>query len=294
MEDEVRRLLSAEERTWAAWQAALADVPEERRTGADVTEGWSVQTEVAHVGAWFDEAARVLEDIAAGNWDASTDPREADGYADRANAEHAARAAAMTWSEAEVSCAAARERARTALEALSTLTPDAWVWFEESGPRHALKHLHDLRAWLDGRSSDPEVGDLLDAESDAWVPFATALDGAAGDGGRAGDGFRAVDAAYHLVRWMDRAIDGISRNQGLPSAEGRSMDDMNAEWLAESASLDFGPVRSDLDDRRLRLRMALAELPAPSKAAKSAFLGDATDHYEEHLEPMRSLASGSA
>ena len=64
-------------------------------------------------------------------------------------------------------------------------------------------------------------------------------------------------------------------------------------WLAESESLDFGPVRSDLDDRRLRLRMALAELPAPSKAAKSAFVGDATDHYEEHLEPMRSLASGS-
>ena len=60
VEDEVRRLLSAEERTWAAWQAALADVPEERRTGADVTEGWSVQTEVAHVGAWFDEAAGVL------------------------------------------------------------------------------------------------------------------------------------------------------------------------------------------------------------------------------------------
>ena len=51
-------------------------MPDAQRTGTDVTQGWSVQTEVAHVGAWFEEAARVLEDIAAGTWDAATDPAE--------------------------------------------------------------------------------------------------------------------------------------------------------------------------------------------------------------------------
>jgi hypothetical protein len=291
VDDEIRRLLATEERTWAAWRAALADVPEERREAGDVTAGWTARTEVAHVGIWFDEAAAVLEDIAAGTWDPATDPREADGYADRINAGHAARAAAMTWSEADASCAAARDRARAALAALPQLTRDAWVWFEESGPRHALKHLHDLRAWLAGGQSDPDVGDLLDAESDAWVGFAPLLDAAAATDARADDGFRAVDVAHHLVRWMERATPGIAANRGLPPSGGRSMDDINAEWLTESATAAFAPTRETLAERRLELRLAFAELPAPSDDAKQAFVGDTTEHYEEHLEPMRSLAA---
>ena len=31
---------------------------------------------------------------------------------------------------------------------LPDMTPDAWEWFEESGPLHYAKHVNDLEAWL--------------------------------------------------------------------------------------------------------------------------------------------------
>ena len=195
-----------------------------------------------------------------------------------------------------MSCAAARERARGALAALATLTPDAWVWFEESGPRHDMKHLHDLRAWLAGASSDPDVGDLIDAESDAWLAFAPALDARRrATRGRPEDGFRAVDARAPpgpLAGPRDRRH---RRERGFAlGAGGVSMDDLTPATSPRARHSRTRPPARRLDDRRLRLRLTFAGLPAPSKAAKAAFVGDATEHYEEHLAPMRSLAAGSA
>ena len=46
-------------------------------------------------------------------------------------------------------CARARATRRAERSAtLPEVTPEAWEWFEESGPLHYAKHVKDLEAWL--------------------------------------------------------------------------------------------------------------------------------------------------
>ena len=44
----------------------------------------------------------------------------------------------------------ARLKARECFATLPVVTPDAWEWFEESGPLHYAAHAKDLEAWLAG------------------------------------------------------------------------------------------------------------------------------------------------
>ena len=108
---------------------------------------------LAHVAGWLDECGDVLERKAAGTWDRD-EPTE---DVEELNRAQVARAAALTWSQAEEAVAAARVRARAAWEALPEMTAEAWSWFEESGPNHYAKHVHDLTAWLVGSTPGSEV-----------------------------------------------------------------------------------------------------------------------------------------
>src|SRR4029079_18247498 len=152
------RLLADEAAGAAAFDAVVARIPDDRWSDPTVTpDGWTPVVLVAHVAGWLDQSSDVLEAMQAGTWhpDTPTDP------VDAINARQASRAAALTSSQAKASVAAARVRARAAWTDLSELTPDAWSWFEESGPNHYAKHVHDLSAWLDGVRSDPDVGAML-------------------------------------------------------------------------------------------------------------------------------------
>jgi hypothetical protein len=182
---------------------------------------------------------------------------------------------------------------RAAYAALPTVGDDAWIWWEESGPRHELKHLHDVRAWLAGGMSDPRVGDRLDDESVAWWEFAGLLDAVADTLTPGQDGWSTRDVMHHLASWLAHAVGGIARNEGLPAID-VTMDELNARWLAEGASVVPADARAALDDARMRVRLAFASLPAPSAGAMRAFVDDTTDHYEEHVEALRSLAAGTA
>lgn len=286
------RLLADEESTWALLAPVLAATPDERWFDPSLSsEGWSVHISVVHVAAWLDDCGRVLEAMAAGTFDPEAEPDETGESLERINAEHVVRAAALTRAGADHAIAAARARARDALAALPSIDADAWIWFEDSGPRHELKHLHDIRAWLAGGISDPAVGDLLDAESEAWIEFAGLLDSVEDLDARDPDGLRAIDVCHHLLRWMQRAAPGIAADGGLPPSDD-SIDEVNAGFLAESAPLDaLGTVRAALDAARLSIRGAFATLAAPSPAAKEAFAGDTTEHYEEHLAGIRGIAA---
>jgi hypothetical protein len=162
----------------------------------------------------------------------------------------------------------------------------AWTWFEESGPMHYAKHVHDLTAWLDGGGGDPEVGRLLQEEQTAWVPFATAVEAvppARRDEPDA-EGWTLTSALHHLARWVELAVEGLDRNAGTDGG-GRSVDELNDGFLREAAETTYDEARLRLEDARWALRRGLAALPVPSADAKRAFFEDTTEHYAEH-EPM--------
>jgi hypothetical protein len=285
-----RRLLDDEAAGAAAFEAALSRIPSERRTEPTVTpDGWSPVVVVAHVAAWLDACADVLEAMAAGAWTGDDEPEETPERVTAINAGQAARAAALTWSDASAAVAAARVRARAAWDALPEITADAWSWFEESAPNHYAKHVHDLTAWLADTASDPAVGRLLQEDAEAWVPFARLLE-SIDPGVRDAEGWATVDVCHHVAAWMDLATSSVARNAGWQDLD---VDAFNAEALGASRGMSFGQARLELDEARSRLRAALAALPQPSESAKDAFRSSTTEHYDEHLPMLRGL-TGSA
>jgi hypothetical protein len=141
-----RQLLDREQEGWERFLDAVVAVDASRRDEPGVTaEGWSATVAVFHVAWWLDECGRVLEEIGRGRWDPATDP--ADGAEiDAINASHVARARAMAWDDVVEALVVARKHAREAFGALPEATPDAWSWFEESGPIHYEEHLAPLAA----------------------------------------------------------------------------------------------------------------------------------------------------
>jgi hypothetical protein len=282
-----RDRLQAEEAAGAvALAGVLAQIPEERWSEPTVTpDGWTPIVVASHVAAWLDECTRVLRAMAEGTWDAAAEPEETPASVAAMNAGQAERAAALTRAGAEEAIAAARTRARAAWEALPEITSEAWSWFEESGPNHYAKHVHDLTAWLAGTASDPEVGEFLQADAEAWVPFAELLE-SIDPTIRDAEAWSTVDVSHHLAGWMRQAAVVVGRNEGWGPLV---LDEVNAGFLAESRELSFGQARLALEEARSGLRATLTGLSEPAEAAKRAFHDSTVDHYEEHLPMLRRL-----
>ncbi|MEP6758225.1 MAG: hypothetical protein ABJB55_03430 [Actinomycetota bacterium] len=283
------RLLAEEAAGAVTLAGVFARIPPDRWADPTVTpEGWSPIIVAGHVAAWLDEATRVLTAMTNGSWDPAAEPKETAEAVAAMNAEQADRAAALTISGAEEAIAAARTRARAAWETLPAITPDAWSWFEESGPNHYAKHVHDLTAWLAGTASDPDVGALLQADAERWIPFAELLE-SVDPGVRDAEGWSTVAIAHHVVGWMLLAADVVGHNAGWGRLQ---TDEINARFLAESRARSFGDVRLEVEEARARLRATLTGLPEPTAGAKRAFHDSTVEHYEEH-EPMLRRLTGS-
>ena len=110
-------------------------------------EGWSAKDMMAHVAAWSDYAARVLDEIAKGTWDGRDEFAES-GSVDRLNAEWFERDRDLDVDAVRSDWHASRTRMLQAFGALDEITPDADEWFEESGPSHYAEHLTDLESWV--------------------------------------------------------------------------------------------------------------------------------------------------
>ncbi|HEY7478291.1 MAG TPA: maleylpyruvate isomerase N-terminal domain-containing protein [Actinomycetota bacterium] len=290
------RLLEQERAGWEAFEEVVDGLDAERLEEPTVTpEGWSVRDVLVHVAAWLDDCGTILERIDAGTYDAETAPEEAPGYVERANAEHAVRARTMSVAAARSYLAEARMRAREAFAALDDPDVTAWQWFEESGPMHYAEHTHDLTAWAIGEPSDPQVGPLLQEETDAWVPLAAAFDALEASAPViAPPGWTAGDLAFHVAVWLEVGAADVEANRGWAHAGEQDsdaiVDAMNATFLEEGRSLDPVAIRGRLERARTRMRAALARGVAPSEATKTWFRVNGVEHYAEHVDDLRASA----
>jgi hypothetical protein len=144
---DVDRLVDEEASGWARLSEVFDSIPEARFEEPTVTpEGWSPKDVMFHVGYWVTDCAEVLERIAAGSWDGGGD--ETPETIEASNRLGFERSREMTRDEVRIGFEEGRRRMRSAFRALDVVTPEAWEWFEESGPLHYAKHVDDLSAWL--------------------------------------------------------------------------------------------------------------------------------------------------
>jgi hypothetical protein len=284
-----QRSLDDEAAGAAAFDTVVATIPGDRWSEPTVTpDGWTPVVVLAHVAGWLDECSDVLEAMRAGTWDpdAPEEPVEA------INGGQASRAAALTPTEAQARIAAARMRARAAWDALPELTPDAWSWFEESGPNHYAKHVHDLSAWLAGATSDPDVGAMLQADAEGWVAFGELVE-AADPSARDAEGWSVADACFHVAAWFNKGADCVEHDAGWgapwESDADRPTEEVNAAILARSRQMTLSEARTALSDARDRLRAAFSAQTRPSDDVKDVFKECTVDHYAEHVPMLRRL-----
>jgi hypothetical protein len=152
---DAERILVEEDEGWRALHEVLRLIPAERMEDPTVTPaGWSAKDVMFHVAAWLAEACSYLQRMRAGTFDAAEDPTREE--IERMNAEWFAASRTMDVPTVRAELEAARACMRLAWGELRELTPDAWSWFDESGPRHYSEHVRDLSRWL-GEGGDGGV-----------------------------------------------------------------------------------------------------------------------------------------
>lgn len=119
---------------------------DELRRPGYTPDGWAVRDLWWHLAAWFDDTARVLGQMRAGDWDGS-DPSLEPGWTDRVNTEWFERSRQMSLAEVRDALVGARRRHLEAFGALDEVTPAAEDWFDETGPLHYEEHAGSLEAW---------------------------------------------------------------------------------------------------------------------------------------------------
>lgn len=149
-------LLRAEAERWAAFEAALDAVPEDRlETPGLNAEGWAVRDLMWHVAFWCSDAARALADIAEGRFDRAAEPYGSEEV-DRMNDREFEHSRGMRADEVRAELHRSRSAMLERFGAVDEITADADEWFEESGPLHYAQHVRELRAWAathDARTS---------------------------------------------------------------------------------------------------------------------------------------------
>ena len=143
---DVRAMLEEEDRTWHVLLGVFHRIPSQRFEVAGVTpDGWSPKDVMFHVAVWLADCARVCEQIREGTFDRLAEDAKVIEVLNRGWFELSR---TMEPSDVRAGFEASRLKAREGFATLSLITPDAWEWFEESGPLHYRHHAADLEAWL--------------------------------------------------------------------------------------------------------------------------------------------------
>lgn len=139
-------MLADEDASWHELHAVFERIPPDRFEEPTVTpEGWSPKDVMFHVGAWMADCQIQLERMRAGTFDPGEETR---ATIERRNTEWFELSRTMSHHDVRGEFEAARQRMVEEFGSMPDVTPDAWEWFEESGPLHYAKHVNDLEGWL--------------------------------------------------------------------------------------------------------------------------------------------------
>ena len=134
-------LLQREDAAWSAFVDAFAAVPDGDRATEGVVPGWSVHDLVWHCGYWAGYVCDVLERLQRGE----PAPEDQDWDAFNQNVLEVGRG--MLWDQVIVRSEHNRERARTALLAMTELTDAAVEEFAGETFEHYEEHATEIRAF---------------------------------------------------------------------------------------------------------------------------------------------------
>lgn len=138
-------LLAAEERGWRELNDLIRPLePDELEVAVDGGASWTVKDLMWHVACWSAEAFETLERIRAGTYDGSHESWDA---TEDLNARWLEQSRALDVRTVKAAWFATRTEMVEAFGTLPQVTPDAFEWFGETGPRHYADHLGDLKRW---------------------------------------------------------------------------------------------------------------------------------------------------
>jgi hypothetical protein len=136
-------LTAAEAEAYAAFEAAMAIVPRDRREEPVLSDEWSVKDVLWHVAHWWNDGAESYEAMRAGTF---RDWPSSDEETDTTNARALAEGRAMSLEEVEAGAARIRERMLAAWR-LVPEREDATENFVSETVEHYEEHLPALRAY---------------------------------------------------------------------------------------------------------------------------------------------------
>lgn len=137
----LEELLQKEDTAWLDFVDAFAPIPEDRRDVEGVVPGWTVHDMVWHCGYWAGYVGDVLERIQRG------EPAPEDQDWDAFNRDVIEVGRGMLWDDVILQSEQNRERARSALGALATITDEAVEEFAGETFEHYTEHAAELRAF---------------------------------------------------------------------------------------------------------------------------------------------------
>jgi Mycothiol maleylpyruvate isomerase N-terminal domain len=140
-------LVREEAAGWATLLDVFHGVPAHRFEEPGVTpEGWSPKDVMFHLAGWLDDCALVLGRIGDGTFERGSEPD--DGQTIDINRTWYEQSRSMDAEQVRRAFERSRDRASRAFGRLKEISPEAWEWFEESGPLHYAAHARDIEAWL--------------------------------------------------------------------------------------------------------------------------------------------------
>jgi Mycothiol maleylpyruvate isomerase N-terminal domain len=132
------------------------------------------------------------------------------------------------------------------------------------------------------------------AEAAAWEGFEAAVAAVSRDRLEEPvltDGWSVKDVLWHIAWWWEDCADTLeSLHVGIHTEWDGDTDDQNARILAQGRALSLEDV--ELRSAHIRERMLLAwdKAPADDPRAPTAFRAETVEHYDEHLEQIRSIS----